>query len=66
MSIGGRTFRAFRPSRFARQEDIEEEMDQIKEERIRAYAARVQAGLPLFESGNAVGRLSMPPNLAAM
>ena len=64
MSFGGRTFRAFRPSRFVRREEAEEDLEQVKEDRIRFYAERVRAGLPLFDFSS-FGSLT-PPNIAAM
>ena len=54
MSLGGRTFRAFRPSRFARQDELEEEDTQVKQAKIQIYAERAEAGQPLFEPSNVV------------
>lgn len=42
--------RAFRPSSFGRQDTVDEEVEQAKEENVRRYARLVQAGLPLFEA----------------
>jgi len=50
MSIGGRTFRAFRPGRFGRQDEYEEDTQRIKALRVAFYAKRVEAGLPIFDS----------------
>jgi hypothetical protein len=56
MSFGGRTFRAFRPSHYARQdEEVTEDLALTKQERIRLYAERVKAGLPLFDMDAAAG-----------
>ena len=64
MSIGGRTFRAFRPSRFGRQDEVEEEVQQTKVARISIYAKRVEAGLPLFDQPSAAKAIKGPRNLA--
>jgi hypothetical protein len=58
MSIGGRTFRAFRPSRYARQDEMEEESGLAKEANIEVYMQRAQAGQPLFDTGTVVQALS--------
>jgi len=42
--------RAFRPSRFAPADAYEEDDQQAREENVRRYALRAQAGMPLFES----------------
>jgi len=66
MSLGGQTFRAFRPSRFARPEELEEAEDQVKQAKIRLYTQRAAAGLPLFQQANVVGALNNGPSLQAM
>ena len=58
MSIGGRTFRAYRPSHFGQQDYLEEEGSEEKQEKIRLYAQRAKAGLPLFESVETIKRLA--------
>jgi hypothetical protein len=64
MSIGGRTFRAFRPSRYTRQDETEEENGLAKEANIEVYMQRAQAGQPLFDTGTVVqalgGRKPLP------
>lgn len=57
MSLGGRTFRAFRPSQFARQDDLEENGGQAKQAMILFYRQRAEAGQPLFESVSVVKAL---------
>ena len=42
--------RAYRPSCFGRQDDVDEEVLLAKEENVCRYARLVQAGLPLFET----------------
>jgi len=56
MIDGGRCLRAFRPSRFSALEEGEydETTELAKAINVELYAQRVQAGLPLFESGPAV------------
>ena len=50
MFNGGRSVRAFRPSQVARTEDLFDEEDELtKQEKIRQYIQKAQAGLPLFE-----------------
>lgn len=68
MSIGGRTFRGFRPSYFCRyEEDLEEEdAQQVKQAMIQLYAQRAEAGLPLFEPANVVRRLGTSPDLSGI
>ena len=68
MSIGGRTFRGFRPSHFCRhEEDLEEEdAQQVKHAMIQLYARRAEAGLPLFEPANVVRRLGTSPDLSGI
>lgn len=66
MSIGGRTFRAFRPSCYGRYDDVEEEVQQVKTSRISLYAKRVEAGLPLFEPPNAAKPMTSRRNFASM
>jgi hypothetical protein len=50
MSNSGRYIRAFRPSRFARLDDFDDESERIKEANLQMYAERAQAGVPLFDS----------------
>ena len=57
MFLGGRTFRAFRPSRYARLEEPEEENTEFKQAKIQIYMRRAEAGQPLFESANVVKAL---------
>ncbi len=52
MSIGGRTFRAFRASYFALSDDSDNETQQVKQDRIRLYIQRADAGLSLFEAAD--------------
>ena len=67
MSFGGRTFRAFRPSRFGRQDnDVEEEGQEAKQDNIRLYSQRAEAGLPLFEPATAAQQLNTGRKFAAM
>lgn len=65
MPFGGRTFRAFRPSRFARQDELEEEDTQIKQAKIQIYTERAEAGQPLFEPLNVVKALATDRKLSA-
>ena len=58
MSFGGRTFRAFRPSRFGRQDEVEEEAQEAKQAKIQLYVQRAEAGLPLFESATVTEQLN--------
>ncbi len=66
MSIGGRTFRAFRPSSFARQDELEEEEEQAKQANIVLYGERARAGLPLFDATRSVNGLTPGQNFALM
>ncbi len=67
MSFGGRTFRAFRPSYFGRQDDdLEEDTQQAKQDKMRIYSERAQAGLPLFEPSNVSDRLTAIRNFGVM
>ena len=67
MSFGGRTFRAFRPSRFGRQDDdVEEEGQEAKQDNIRLYRQRAEAGLPLFEPAAVAERLDAGRKFAAI
>ena len=50
-----RNLRGFRPSYFAPSEECDEGIDREKALNLQVYAARVEAGLPLFE------RASSPP-----
>lgn len=40
--------RAFRPSHFSQEEDYNEDADRAKQDNLRIYTQRAQAGLPLF------------------
>lgn len=42
--------RAFRPSQFGRNDEVDEEAEQVKLENVQLYAQRARAGLPLFEA----------------
>lgn len=67
MSLGGRTFRAFRPSQYGRLDsDVEEEGQEVKQANIRIYSQRAQAGLPLFESTSVVETLNAGRKFATM
>ena len=67
MSIGGRTFRGFRPSHFGRQDDdLEEDAQQVKRAKIQLYAQRAQAGLPLFEPASVAKRFGAGPDFAVL
>ena len=65
MSLGGRTFRAFRPSRFARQDELEEDDSHVKQAKIQLYSERAEAGQPLFEPSNVVKALANSQKLSA-
>ena len=54
--------RAFRPSHFAQEEDYDEDADRAKQDNLRIYTQRAQAGLPLFSS--VVQKLSHPAKRA--
>jgi len=58
MSLGGRTFRACRPSRFSQQEELDEGGGQVKQTKILLYARRAKAGKPLFEPVNVLKPLT--------
>ena len=64
MSIGGRTFRAFRPSCYAQMDHLEEEEGDGKQDNIRLYAQRARAGLPLFDSSKAAKNIAAAPKLS--
>jgi len=49
MLNGGQRMRAFRPSRFTPNDSFDEELEQAKEANLQRYAARAEAGLPLFD-----------------
>ena len=49
MVDGGRNVRAFRPSYFSPTDEYDEDTERAKALNMRVYAARVEAGLPLFE-----------------
>ncbi len=48
--------RAFRPSHFSQEEDYDEDADRARQDNLRIYTLRAQAGLPLF--GGIVPELS--------
>jgi hypothetical protein len=50
--------RAFRPSHFSQAEDYDEDADRAKQDNLRIYTLRAQAGLPLFSG--VVPELSQP------
>jgi len=56
MSTEERFMRAFRPSRFTPHEANEEDLEQAKQSNVTRYAARVEAGLPLFEPPSVPGQ----------
>ncbi len=65
MSLGGRTFRAFRPSQFGRIDgEVEEEAQQVRQSKIGVYSQRAEAGLPLFESTSTADSLVSGRNIA--
>jgi hypothetical protein len=43
--------RAFRPSKFGRQDEVDEDVDRAKQDNVQQYARRAQEGLPLFDKG---------------
>jgi len=49
MVNGGRNLRAFRPSHFSPSDECDEVTERAKAQNMQLYAARVEAGLPLFE-----------------
>ena len=49
MSFVGRTFRAYRPSHFSQQDDLTEQQDLDRQDKIIIYLKRAEEGLPLFE-----------------
>ena len=66
MSIGGRMFRAFRPSHCARLDELEEETPKEKQANIYVYSQRAQAGLPLFERSDSTQGLTGGRDFAVM
>ncbi|MFB3890438.1 MAG: hypothetical protein ACE15C_00295 [Phycisphaerae bacterium] len=42
--------RAFRPSAFGREDEVDEEVERAKQANMLQYTQRAQAGLPLFET----------------
>lgn len=50
--------RAFRPSHFSQEEDYNEDADRAKQDNLRIYTQRAQAGLPLF---TAIAQEMSPP-----
>ena len=50
--------RAFRPSHFSQEEDYNEDADRAKQDNLRIYTQRAQAGLPLF---TAIAQELSPP-----
>ncbi len=61
MLNGGRWMRAFRPSYFTPTDVLDEVTEQAKEVNVLRYAARAQAGLPLFESLSEARQLRAGP-----
>jgi hypothetical protein len=47
--VGGRFVRAFRPSQFGREDEVDEEVERAKLDNMQRYSQLAQAGLPLFE-----------------
>ena len=64
MPFGGQTFRAFRPSHFAPQDDLEETGLEVKQDRIRVYIQRAEAGQPLFDQSDIVKSLGPSQGLS--
>jgi len=58
MINGGRCVRAFRPSRFSANDECDQEAGKAKAMNLELYAARVEAGLPLFD-GDEVRAVSL-------
>lgn len=54
--------RAYRPSRFGRQDDVDEEVEAAKQDNLQRYEQRAQDGLPLFEK---VARSADPKRAAS-
>lgn len=42
--------RAFRPSQFVRQDDVDDEAELVKQAHLEQYRVRAKAGLPLFDA----------------
>ncbi len=55
--------RAYRPSQFGRSDDVNEEVDEVKQAKVLYYAQRVQAGLPLFEAPPRTPALRSDPRM---
>ena len=51
--------RAFRPSRFGRQDEVDEDVDRAKQDNVRQYARRAQEGLPLFDKGSPISDVKL-------
>ena len=56
--------RAFRPSHFAREQDRQEDVEEVKLQNVLLYAKRAQAGLPLFHTPMAAKEARVLRNLA--
>ena len=60
MSDGGRSIRAFRPSRLALDTEYDDqEIVLVKQRNLQLYVERARAGLPLFEAVSPVSRLNV-------
>lgn len=66
MSLGGQTFRAFRPSYFAQPDELEDVEYQAKQAKILLYIRRAEAGQPLFQQVNVLNAMTGGQNLRAM
>ena len=64
MSFGGRTFRAFRPSEYGRQDEVEEDGQEAKLAKMQLYIRRAEEGLPLFEPAVVTKHVSPGRNFA--
>ena len=66
MVNGGQRTRAFRPSYFSAIDDYDEETERAKEVNVLLYAARVRAGLPIFDNSPFPGadQVDTPPERA--
>ena len=53
--------RAFRPSHFGSQGEVDEEVEQAKQANVRQYVQRAQAGLPLFDKGSQLADTKRDP-----
>ncbi len=52
--------RAFRPSRFGRQDEVDEDVERAKQENVRMYSQRAQEGLPLFDRAASMPDMKSP------